>query len=139
MKKIKVTFDYVPDFAMLAISSHQPDYRMCWLLNNTLEFDMMRVDDFEVHRANGENISFPMFSFVHEENHVTYILLKNSSHSGYLIPEMKKLDYFFFITGAYRDDDIEEIEKKIKEISQVLTAFRVNPDEVKSAKHLIFE
>ncbi|MBU0487180.1 MAG: IPExxxVDY family protein [Bacteroidetes bacterium] len=139
MRRILVQFDYTPDFAMIGISCHQRDYRMCWLLNNVLGSALVRDEDFEIHGKRGITRKFPMFSCQVEEDHVSYHLLANRSTDGFLMPELKNLDYLFLVRGPYREEDVDELEQRIRKAINVSSAFRIDPAEIKSAENLIFE
>jgi hypothetical protein len=54
----------------------------------------------------------------------------------YLLPELKKVDYFLKIENP--EADIEEIIHKINTIDRISTIYRVDSDQIKSKNNLIF-
>ncbi|MFD0777791.1 IPExxxVDY family protein [Flavobacterium myungsuense] len=56
----------------------------------------------------------------------------------YLVPELKKVDYFLKIKNNKGIFDLEEIIKKINTIDRISTVYAVIPETIKSKNNLIF-
>ena len=96
-----------------------------------------------------------------EENFVTWNLVANTSKmeeeqtasagslfsnqqgkrtvSKYLIPERKRVDYFVKISSESHMKSSKIIMSKINAIAEVITAYSLNPNQLKSKNNLIFE
>ena len=59
--------------------------------------------------------------------------------SKYLIPEQKKVDYFVKISSESNLKSSKIIISKINAIAEVITAYTVSPNQLKSKNNLIFE
>lgn len=157
---LKINYDY--DFALIGISSHAKDYRLCWALNKALEVEFTKTESLEINSKNDTPSFFSLFKYENEEEFVEYFVIANLSenklsntqeHSlfskkgkelpastghGILIPEQKQMNYFFLIRGEFDADKVDDILKKIKSLELVLTALELNVAELKSKKNLIF-
>jgi len=105
--------------------------------------------------------SFSIYEWDDEENFVTWNLVANTSKkeveriasagslfsdqkgkrtvSKYLIPEQKKVDFFVKISSENYLKSFKIIMSKINAIAEVITAYSVNPKQLKSKNNLIFE
>ena len=81
--QLEVEYDY--DFLILGVSCHERDYRMCWLINKTLGFDLSRDEDLVLH-VGGEKVGFPIFSYEIPEELTRIFLIKNRVPEGVLLP-----------------------------------------------------
>lgn len=89
-------------------------------------------------RKNEAATAFPLFELVNKDNETSFCLLANKTDLNILIPEQSQADYFFIVKGPFREKDLEEMMRKIKEISFVIMTYRVNPDLLKSKQNLLF-
>lgn len=136
MSKIILSIEEDYDFALLGISCHTKDYRLCWELNKVLNFDLIRAIDLEINKTTIDKYSF--YEYIDEEHYLEYYLISNRSITGYLIPEQKKVDFFFMIKGNISDYLIDDILSKTNAISSVLTSFKIDPNQLKSKQNLLF-
>jgi len=135
----KLTLDFYEDynFDLIGICSHVKDYRLVWALNNSLEFDFVKEDNYDLN-LKGETQSHSYYEYIDDENALQYSLINNHSDSGYLIPEEKSCDYLLVIKGMLVDELREEMVKRIAQIKHVLTAYTVDVNELKSKENLLF-
>ena len=139
MNKFKLDIEYDYDFTLFGISCHEKDYRICWALNNKLRLEFKKVQDIESkEKKKKENTKYPLFEFIDEEAHREYFIIGNRSDSALLIPEQKHADYFLMVRGNFNDAEKEILLKNIKSIQIILTAFEIQPNELKSKQNLIF-
>ncbi len=136
MSKIILSLEEDYDFALLGISCHTKDYRLCWELNKVLNFDLIRSEDLEISKASIDKYSF--YEFIDEDNYLEYYLISNRGNSGYLVPEHKKVDFFFMIKGNISDFLIDDILSKVNSLALVLTSFKIDPNQLKSKQNLLF-
>ena len=140
MTKTKLILDYDYNFLLIGISCHAKDYKLAWALNYQLHVDMERKNDFSIQlKKKAEPSIFPYFSFENEEQQLRYVLLGNRGESSYLIPEQKQTDFFLVIDGYYEMVNSDELIQQLKTINIILTAYRIDPDKLKSKQNLIFD
>lgn len=121
------------DFGLIGISCHGKDYRLCWELNNRLSIDLKRSQDLVI-----DNSTFSFYEYFAETDHIEYFFISNRGEQRYLVPEQRKVDYFFVIRGPLFDDLTKDIIWKINSISLVLTSFNIDPNQLKSKENLLF-
>ncbi|QIE59811.1 IPExxxVDY family protein [Rasiella rasia] len=159
--KLILEDDSREDFSLVAIHCSQEAYKMAFLLNQHVQLRLQRrrVDlDFS---EEGLEITFPLFEFENQDQYTTYYLVANkcktvAAHtfaSGglfgndaaeevvtkYLIPEYKKVDFFLKIVSEYETTPIRKLVMQLNEINQIISAFSVEPSDVKSKDNLIFD
>lgn len=150
------------DFKLIGISSHEKDYRLCWLLNNELKIDLEKIESLEIKNKKEKTPSFySSYCFVDDVNLLEYTILANASEnkiavavennlfgddedlnalskSEWLVPEYKQMNYFLLIKGELTEDQEEILLAKIKNSSIVQTAIFIDVDNLKSKDNLIF-
>ena len=57
----------------------------------------------------------------------------------YLLPEMKNVDYFLKIQTDYGSFPIESLISEINKIKQIISAYFVETEKIKSKNNLIFD
>jgi hypothetical protein len=133
---LEIEYDY--DFVLIGISSHEKDYRICWVINNKLGLNLIKTEALEIKdKKQDEPSHFSLFCFEQPDEFMEYFMIANRSEKGLLIPEQKQIDYFFIIRGEIEDEKVMEIIKQIKESNLVQTAFRVDVKALKSKQNLI--
>jgi hypothetical protein len=140
MKKLVLT-DYIDyEFILIGICSQLDDYKLCWQLNKQLEIDLIRdVNDISsLHQKKKVDIFFSLFNHIDKENDLHYSIISNKSLSVNLIPEQKQTDYFLKISGEIEVLDSSVIVKKIKSIDNILAAFLIDINTLKSKDNFIF-
>ncbi|NQY66898.1 MAG: IPExxxVDY family protein [Flavobacteriales bacterium] len=134
MKKLVLETEDDFDFALIAISCHAKDYKICWSINKEFKFNLKREEDILIKNRN-EDISYSLYIYDDELRHCTVHLIENRSGLGYLIPEQKQADYFVLVKGYF--DEVEEMIKRLKKIDVVLTAYSLDPTSLKSKNNLL--
>jgi len=147
------------NYTLIAIHCSTEDYRLAYLLNANLNLKLARKqEDLDY---NYMEASFSIYEWDDEENFITWNLVANTSKkeveqmasagslfsdqkgkrtiSKYLIPEQKRVDYFIKISTENHLKSSKIIVSKINAIAEVITAYTVNPNQLKSKNNLIFE
>lgn len=132
LTKHTLDIEYDFDFDVIAISCHLRDYRLCWELNQNLDIHLVRAEE---EQQLGDQF-FSLFKTYCQETRTTIQLISNYSDSGRLIPELKQADFILILHNNARWE-IEELIDQIKSVPSVLTAFSVDPEELKSKENLL--
>ncbi len=138
MSKSILQFEPEYDFGIIAISSHQKDYRLCWFLNRDLKIQMERGKDLELIQ-NNESAYFSCFHFSDEVIDVHYSLIENFSGSTLFLSEVKQADFFFKISGETNVQLESTLLSQIKNCEVVQTAFKLEPEQLKYASKFLYE
>ncbi len=116
VKKTKLRVEHTPSFKVIALFSQQKDYRLCWLLNRHLLFDLKRLSPFAYPPY--KKVETSRFSVYHYEdaiNRLHYFLLANKCPEGVLFELPKNMDYLLLIknpgAGFNQNDFISKVRK----------------------------
>jgi len=88
------------DFCLLGVVTDEPDYKLCWMINQSLRMNFEKQDDLALfHKKYGEEQEFSLFRYEEEEAMITFRIIKNRTNQGYYLEELKNLDYLIHIQG----------------------------------------
>ena len=94
-KNQKLYYQPEPDFHLIGIASHENDYRLSWALNKKLLVNFIRSENLEIKDLKKNSVSFfSVFSTDDEQEDIRLILISNRCDNGFLIEELKNIDYF---------------------------------------------
>lgn len=137
-KILKISEEVKFDFALLGIICHHRDYRLCMSLNNKLEINLCKQDEYVIfNNKRMEDQSFSFYEYVNEEED-RYNLISNKSLKGFLLPEQNQMDYLFLIRYVRMEIDETEILIKLKQIPIILGAYKLDTSKLKSRENLVF-
>ena len=153
-----LTLDLEHDYTLICIHTTLEDYRLAYYINKSLNLKLFRsfADlDFENNKA-----SFSLYEYDDPTNFVTYHLIANKSMLveyktatknalfyntllgetivSYLVNDHKKVDFFLKISEGLTKHQINTLVEQLNSIKQVITAFTINPEQLKQKEHLIF-
>jgi hypothetical protein len=122
-------------FELIGINSREKDFRLAWLLNKELGWELERKEPYKL-ETKDQNSEHEMFQFISESEHFKIHLISNRSLQGVLLQEYAQLEYLLKIEGR---EDIEDLVKQIRKINNVLAAFRLSQENIKHVSHLFFD
>lgn len=150
-------FDYEHDYTLIGIHTSLEDYRLAYLLNKTLNIQFRRYKEDLDLIEKSEKSSFSIFIFDDIKNMTTWTLISNKNipteniseptdslfgrvqKSVFLIPEKRTVDYLIRIDGIFPATYTKSIIETIKKINHIITLYTIDPLDLKSRDHLIFE
>ncbi len=158
--KIILDDDLTEDFSLIAIHCSEEDYKLAYLLNHHLKFQLTRMRDDIKFKTNGVQGCFSIFQYEYETQYTTYYLVSNKSRTtvtreheaiglfggetpekivtSYLLPEFEQPDFFLKIESDCLQIPLRKHLAMINEINQVISAYTIDNDKIKSNNHLIF-
>jgi hypothetical protein len=126
------------DFVLVAITAPLKDYRLCFKVNKALQFDLRRLEDLELSFSSSvQTFYFSRYSYTQAHTEIQFTLLANKGSEGFLIPEMKKVDFFLIIQNYIDSEDLRHVIAGLNRIAEVLVAAEVDPRKLKSKENLI--
>ncbi|TAF45025.1 MAG: IPExxxVDY family protein [Sphingobacteriales bacterium] len=135
-KFLKLELDL--DFCLIAIISPLKGYRLCFLINKFLSTNFERTAlDYCLSYPNTKSKYFSQF-YCTSTNDTDCYILSNKGAEGYLIPEMKQIDYFILLRHFCDKEELEFILERLKRIKEIQMAIEINPSSLKSKENLIF-
>lgn len=150
----------IEDFYLFALHAHVPSYKMAFLLNKYLEFQLHKSDvDFLAYSRKGLEASYCKYVYRDTVQSITYTLIDNSGivtevseqkvglfdevapipKLQKLIPEFKNVDFFLKIETDYKGFNSKLLVSKIMDIKPVIASYEVDIDKIKDKTNLIFE
>lgn len=148
-------------FSLVAIHCSEEDYKLAYLLNQFLNTKFKRSKKDLDFSSDGKIILFPLYAYEDLKDYNSFYLVANKckmmeaslqSSGGlfsesvsekatthYLLPEMKNVDYFLKIQTDYGNFPIESLISEINKIKQIISAYFVETEKIKSKNNLIFD
>jgi hypothetical protein len=138
-KSHKISFKSELNYDLLGISSSEADYKLCWQINQFLNYDFKRVSDIVIFdEKNKQEQFFTLFKYKTIE--MPILFLANKSEKAYFIDELKMIDFFLII---YRNNDnldfYKRLKERIKNIPGINGVFKIDVLGLKSKNIKYFE
>jgi len=107
-------------------------------MNEKLEISLRKSTDHVIKKKEIEQV-FLVYTFYDEEVYLQYSLIVNKSEKGFLIEELRNIDYFLQIHGDLTDNQQQQIISSVKNIKGVTGIFKLDINTLKSKNRLIIE
>ncbi len=138
VKKHKLEMAIDEDYCLLGMVSDEPDYKLCWLINQSLGTDLLKLDDLELfHKRLGKDLAFSIFAFQDEESLLTYRIIKNRAEEGYFLDELKNLDYLVHIQGEINAKKMNSFIRGATAIPEVRLCVPVDLKKIRNQERLL--
>lgn len=132
--------DYFADAALIGITSHEPDYKLCWALNQYFDTSFVRRPEHEISMQDKHNKKqhyFGVFQHKAPFNGPRHVLYKLKSEKMLLLPEVKGLDYLWVIYSSSSECQANQFVEFLRRIPNIQMAAIISPDQLKSLGNLI--
>ncbi len=156
--KLLLEDDFGYDFVLIAIHTSLEAYYVAFLLNKNLRLQLARTsNDLFVNRGK-YSVDFSLFEYENPQKYVNYHFFNNRaktvlkqvsqglfdeenevSVSDLFINDLPKVDYFLKVYDEGKAFAKAQILKQINSIPQIITAYSVEIDQLKTKQNLIFE
>lgn len=138
MNRLTLKYELDLDFVLIAITSSLKDYMLCFKINKRLNTNFFRIDELFLQLKGSNPVYFSRYLHQNPDADTEFYLLANKGTEGYLIPEMKQVDYFILIKNFIDKDDLNQLIEGINKLPEVVVAAEVDPEKLKSKENLIF-
>lgn len=148
------------DYKLIAIhSSRKEDYKVVYNINTILNFTLQRLPNDIVLTTEEGIARFSYFEYEDLDHHILWKVVANKAFiqpdtdilsplftgknhaitkQGYLVPELKNVDYLIKIENADDYFDISTIIENLNTIKIISTAYEMRQETIKNKKNLIF-
>ncbi len=127
------------DFVLIAVTTSLKDYRICYLINKYLNFNLVKSADLAIDiNPNPEPVYFSQYEYHLEAGPTDFYFIANKGSDGYLIPEMRKTDYFMIIKNYISEDELDNILSALNRVPEIVAAVKIEPKKIKSRENLLF-
>lgn len=159
--KLVLDDDFEEDFFLIAIHCSEEPYKVAYILNQFARLKLRREKVDLAFTSGAMEITLPLFGFEDHTEYTDYSLVANKCKSAitktnnngelfgnttdketvitYLIPELKKVDYFLKIQSDFDNIGTKILINEINNIKQIISAYQVEPETLKSKDNLIFD
>ena len=139
MNKLVLKYELDLDFVLIALTVPLKDYRLCFIINKQLNVEFYRIEELSLQHNSSTAISyFSRYYYQYAQSETDFYLIANKGTDGFLIPEMKTVDYFIIIKNYLDEEDLSNFVTGLNKIPEVQVAIEVDPKKLKSKENLIF-
>jgi len=140
MKKSTLQITHHYDFDLLGLVAPLKDYKMAWLINQSMGVNLVKVDDVRMEFLK-QRVLF-VSQFMLKKEHGFIQLLRNRSYSnsgftGYLIPELKTMDYFLILQDYTLETNINSYIENLSASNLVQNVVKLDISKLKSKENLL--
>tara|TARA_B100001027_G_scaffold206332_1_gene169818 strand:- start:311 stop:769 length:459 start_codon:yes stop_codon:yes gene_type:complete len=143
--------DLENDYTLIAIHSNTEPYKLAFEINQKIKIQLKRCSYdvsfdgnnsvFDLYKHSSETYNTKLFLILNrsfnEKKIQGQLLFENLSESSFLIPELKKVEYLLKIEeGGF---NIKSLLRKLNELNNIISCYRVKITAAKSKYNLIFE
>jgi len=119
-RKTSLKLGYSPPFTTLLVFSTQKGYRLAWLMNNHLGFELKRLATFEFTLPESPPSFHELYGFYHTGLRMNVLLMANRSTSGKaIIGEKPVADFILFFWNIPENFDLKGLLRKTRKINEL--------------------
>lgn len=135
---LKLPSEPGPTPILLGISSHENDYRLSWGINENLGFRLMKTNNYTSYNARlKQDQEFSTYSFAEDENENGYRLISNRCENGFLLEELKNIDFLLLIDTRDTSFDVKELITRMRSVPFIFAVFHIDVNSLKNKKRLV--
>jgi hypothetical protein len=126
---------------ILGITAPIKNFQFCLLLNQSMGFEFRFNPEHEIAlKRKNRTYYFSMYEANEPNTTFQHFVYHNQYDGEYLLPELKHMDFIWWIKGAWIEDDkVKEITQTIRDIKGVQLVVELTPEHIKNKGNLIFE
>lgn len=134
----KITSEPDRHFKLIGIATPERDYRLCYMLSEALDWEIIRLPNHEVElKERSLKMSLSVFKAVHHLTNTSFLLFANKNMGELLLPEAGNFDYLLKMEAEYKGT--KDLLKKIKQIDSVIAASEITVKTLKNYARLGYE
>ncbi len=144
MAKLKLNVDTIEDnfftgSYLLGIMSQLKNYRFCWLINSTLNFDFRLNTEIEIQlKKKGRNYFFDVYSFFETDHESEHYIYNNQCEGEYLLPEFKHFDFLWLIKAdIIPKENLANLQQSLKKINGIQLVTELAKEKIRNKENLI--
>ena len=138
VKKHKLDLAIEEDFCLLGVIADEPDYKLCWLINRSLDMNFEKQDELQLyHRKLDEEQVFSNFSYHDQDALITFRIIRNRSENGYFLDELKNIDFLIHIQGDFTPTRINSFMQAVGALEPVRMCVPSDLSRIKDKERLL--
>jgi hypothetical protein len=133
----KLSLETGQSLVLLGISSHENDYRLSWSINEQMGFHFVKTSNHIAFNIRLKvNQEFSMYAFSQEG--ITYRLVSNRCDNGFLLEELKNIDFLLLIEENDIPFPVNDFITSIKSIPFIAAIFKIDLNTLKNKNRLLY-
>jgi hypothetical protein len=138
VKKHKLALAMDEDFCLLGVVSDEPDYRLCWLINQSLHMNFEKQEDLQLlHPKLKEEQVFSLFHYYDDDALIHFRIIRNRSDKGFFLDELKNIDYLIHIQGEINTSRINDFMLSVGALKPVRMCVPSDLSRIKQKERLL--
>jgi hypothetical protein len=138
VKKHKLELAIDEDFCLLSVVSDEPDYKLCWMINQTLGINFEKQEELHLfHRKLKKVQVFSHFSYHDDDALITFRIIMNRAENGYYLDELRHIDYLIHIQGEINTERIRNFMLSVGALKSVRMCVPSDLSRIKNKERLL--
>ncbi len=138
VKRHKLDLAIEEDFCLLSVVTDEPDYKLCWMINHTLDMNFEKQEELQLfHRKLDEEQVFSLFSYHDNDAMISYRIIRNRAENGYFLDELKNIDYLIHIQGEINTTRISNFMLSVGALEPVRMCVPSDLSRIKNKERLL--
>lgn len=136
----KKTLKFQPDFnfKLIGAVSSSSDIRFVREIKIITELEMVRCDYHEIFNEKmADSQKFILYEYPENDDIISLFVVGNKSETGYLIEELRNIDFFIVIDGDDKDEFAGQLMKNLKTNPAIQAIFDIDPEKLASKQKLL--
>ena len=139
MKTKKLKYKPEFNFKLIGVSTSEEDYKLSWKLSHILETGFVKSSNLQIIDPKySDYLVFSVFENVDKTVLPDIRLVSNKGNSGFLIEELRNIDFFVIVYELDDTNFCNELVVKLKGTENVTGVFNLEPESLKSREKLLF-
>jgi len=138
VKRHKLDLAIEEDFCLLSVVTDEPDYKLCWMINHTLDMNFEKQEELQLfHLKLDEEQVFSLFSYHDNDAMISYRIIRNRAEKGYFLDELKNIDYLIHIQGEINTTRISNFMLSVGALEPVRMCVPSDLSRIKNKERLL--
>ena len=137
----KKILKYIPkyEFELLAMLTSSSLYQLIYLLNEEMNLVFSVDESLKISQNKlSKEQEFCVYTCENDSGLIVIRLICNKSSNGFLIEELRNIDYLMHISGEDSTSFTNQLLSSLKQSSVIQGVFAINPEDLASKQKLIF-
>lgn len=129
-----------PDYQLIGISCHMPEYRLIHYLNKEIHIDLSKNKDFAISITKADRRFNHSFFYYQEPDYQTiFCFLTNRTSENILVPALRNLDFLLILFDDFGRYDVNGLISDIRALPNVLMSNIVHTSGIKNFDNFVYQ
>lgn len=139
-KRTLLEYKYEPEFEIIGIFSSLKAYRLAWLINQNIGFNLTLLPVFLWQTDESENGNdCVIYSYEHPETFMQVYLMGNRIPGGVAVQEFSNMDYVMLVKNPGDPSKITDLVKQLRPLPQVQMAVKLEKTPGRATTSMLYD